>query len=120
MDLTGEVGEVRLQRDGAVVATLPVHDQVQVTDAQIGSMFVTDEVAKTVLGRLPQRRPTVVVDGREVQERWDIARIRVPMRLLSRWQLAKLQWAPMLRRVSVRFRRGGGGVTLRVHRHWPR
>lgn len=114
------VGEVALHRDGAEVAQLAVNDHVEITDAQIGSMFVTQDMTKTVLGHLPDHSPSVVIDGQVVDVAWETAKIRVPLRLLSRWQQAKLQWAPMLRRVTVRFRRDGEGVTLRVRRRWPR
>ena len=114
------VADVALQHGGRDIAVLTVHDGLEVTDAQIGSLFVTSDDAKTVLGQLPGRAAEVVVDGRPIVQRWERMRIRVPLRLLSRWQRHKLLWAPTLRRVRVRFRRHGAAVRVQVRRRWPR
>lgn len=114
------VADVALQRDDRNIAVLAVRHGLEVTDAQIGSLFVTSEVAKTVLGQVPGRAAAVVVDGKPLEQHWERMRIWVPLRLLSRWQRHKLLWAPTLRRVRVRFRRHGAAVRVQVRRRWPR
>ena len=114
------VAEVSLHRDRGTVATLDVVDGLDVAGVQIGSMFVTSETAKTTLAPAGAPGPDLVVDGRAVPERWERAHVQVPLAPLSRWQRTKLLWAPTLRRVSLRLRRDGDAVKVRVRRGYRR
>lgn len=90
-------------------------------DVQVGSMFVTDELVRAVLGPAPGRSPTTVLDGVRLDTAWQTAEVRIDVGHLPRWQRNRLLWAPVLRRVRVRLRRPDPQrVAVSVRRRWPR
>ena len=111
---------VRLHTAEATV-DYPVEGALDIDDVQIGSMFVTDELIKAVVGPIPQHRPQLLVDGAPVDVRWQTAEIRIDAAHLTRWGRTRLLWAPVLRRVRLRLRRPEPRhTTVVVRRRWPR
>lgn len=111
---------LRLHTEEATV-DCPVEGALDIDDVQIGSMFVTDELIKAVVGPIQGHRPQLLVDGSPVEERWQTAEIRIDPAQLTRWGRTRLLWAPVLRRVRLRLRRPAPHHTIvAVRRRWPR